>query len=164
MEQEYTNGTEEVRKYEVVVRNNVSGIVSVLPITADNEIVLMRQFRIPLGQEVIEQSAGLNDKPGESDIDAVKRELLEETGYVSGDIEYALTVPTSSGLTNELVSCYIARNCQRVSEVLDLDASESISVFTLPVDTAFEYLSEEARKGNLVDSKVFMMVQWYQAY
>lgn len=164
MEQEYTNGTEEVRKYEVVVRNNVSGIVSVLPITADNEVVLIRQFRIPLGREVIEQPAGLNDKPGESDIDAVKRELLEETGYASEDIEYVLTVPTSSGLTNELVSCYIARNCQRVSKVLDLDASESISVFTLPIDTAFECLCKEARKGNLVDSKVFMMLQWYQTY
>lgn len=140
MEQNYTNGTDEIGKYEVVIRNNVSSIVSVLPITEDNKIILIRQFRIPLGREVIEQPAGLNDKPGESDIDAVKRELLEETGYASDSIEYALTVPTSSGLTNELVSCYIARNCQRVSDILNLDASESISVFTLPVDTAFEYL------------------------
>lgn len=141
MEQDYTNGTEEVRKYEVVVRNNVSSIVSVLPITENDEVILIRQFRIPLGREVIEQPAGLNDKPGESDIDAIKRELLEETGYSSRDIRYALTVPTSSGLTSELISCYIARGCERVSDILDLDSSESISVFTLPVDTAFEYLS-----------------------
>ena len=145
------------------MRNNVSGIVSVLPITADNEVVLIRQFRIPLGREVIEQPAGLNDKPGASDIDAVKWELLQETGYASDDIEYILSVPTSSGLTNELISCYIARNCRIVSDVLDLDASESISVLVLPMSIVIEYLSGEARKGNLVDAKVFMMLHWYLA-
>ena len=145
IEQEYVNNGR-TGKYEIVVRNKVQSIVSVLPITTNNEIVLIRQFRIPLGREVIEQPAGLNDKPGESDIDAVKRELLEETGYVSESIDYVLTVPTSSGLTNELISCHIARNCQRVSETLDLDASESIKDFTLPVDRAFDYLSEEACK------------------
>ena len=160
IEQSYTND-KKVGTYEVIVRNNVSSIISVLPITQDNEIVLIRQFRIPLGQEVIEQPAGLNDKPGESNINAAKRELLEETGYSSDELEYILTVPTSSGLTNELISCYVARNCQKVSHLLDLDSSESISVLTLPIETAFQYLVEEARKGNLVDSKVFMMLQWY---
>lgn len=163
VEQGYTNNGR-AGKYEIVVRNHVSSIVSVLPVTADNEIVLIRQFRIPLAREVIEQPAGLNDRPGESDIDAVKRELLEETGYVSEFIDFALTVPTSSGLTNELISCHVARNCERVSEVLELDTSESIRVFTLPVERALMYLSAEARKGNLVDSKVFMMVQWYLTF
>lgn len=147
-----------------MVRNNVSGIVSVLPLTKDGEVVLIRQYRIPLGHEVIEQPSGLNDKPGESDIDAARRELLEETGYISQNIEYALTVPTSSGLTNELISCYIARNCERISGILTLDDTESISVFTLPVDRAFGYLAEESRNGSLVDAKVFMMLQWYAAF
>ena len=162
VEQRYTNNGK-TGVYEVVVRNKVSGIVSVLPITKNNEIVLIQQFRIPLGREVIEQPAGLNDKPGASDIDAVKWELRQETSYVSDDIEYILSVPTSSGLTNELISCYIARNCRQVSDILDLDESESISVLTLPIDTALTHLSEEARKGNLVDAKVFMMLQWYLA-
>ena len=145
------------------MRNNVSGIVSVLPVTEKGEVILIRQFRIPLVREVIEQPAGLNDVPGQSDLDAAKRELLEETGYASEDFEYMLSVPTSSGLTNETISCYIARNCKKISDILSLDASESITVFTLPIDTAFEHLSEEARKGNLVDPKVFMMIAWYRA-
>ena len=162
LEQSYENTHNgRIGTYEVVVRNKVAGIVSVLPVTQDNEIILIRQFRIPLGREVIEQPAGLNDKIGESNVDAAKRELLEETGYSSDELEYILTVPTSSGLTNELISCYIAKNCQKVSQLLDLDSSESISVLTLPIETAFQYLVEESRKGNLVDSKVFMMLQWY---
>lgn len=162
IEQEFTRGQKE-GKYEVVIRNNISSIVSVLPITIDDEIILIRQFRIPLGRYIIEQPAGLNDKAGETDIETAKRELLEETWYTSEDLEYMITVPTSSGLTNELVSCYIARNCQKVSENLNLDDSECISVFTLPIDTAFEYLFEETRKGNFVDSKVFMMLQLYKS-
>lgn len=135
-----------------------------LPITKDNEVVLIRQFRIPLGYEVIEQAAGLNDKAGETNMDAAKRELIEETGYVSEDIEYIMDVPTSSGLTNERITCYVAKNCRKVSDILTLDTAESMSVFILPVDSALWYLYQESRKGNLVDSKVFMMLQWYLAF
>ena len=71
--------------WEYVERPNVTGIVVIVPVTRDGELVLIEQYRVPVDRPVIELPAGLaGDVPGtegERLEAAARRELLEETGY-----------------------------------------------------------------------------------
>ena len=62
------------------------GAVAVVPILDDGKIVLVKQFRTPLGRETLELPAGVMDKPGELSVEAAARELAEETGYIASDM------------------------------------------------------------------------------
>src|SRR5436190_21784999 len=71
--------------WEYVARRNVTGIVGIIAVTDDGKLVLVEQFRPPVGKNVIEIPAGLaGDVAGsehEALAEAARRELLEETGY-----------------------------------------------------------------------------------
>lgn len=73
------DGSEGVREY---IRH--PGAVMILPLFEDGGVLLERQFRYPHGREFIELPAGKRD-PGEQHVETVKRELLEETGYVAAE-------------------------------------------------------------------------------
>ncbi|HBY74694.1 TPA: hypothetical protein DEG21_02210 [Patescibacteria group bacterium] len=62
----------------MIVRNKVNDIIAVLPVTSDNKVILIKQFRIPLARDVIEVPAGLGDKPNENPLAILDRELKEE--------------------------------------------------------------------------------------
>ncbi len=86
------------REWEAVERLNCSGIVAVVPVTSDGELLLVRQFIPVLDNFVIEFPAGLSDK-GESLIEAARRELIEETGYTSERMSHLTEAPISSGIS-----------------------------------------------------------------
>ena len=73
----------ETRDWESVERVNCSGIVGMVPLTDDGDVILIKQFRPPVNGYVIELPAGLCDI-GETLEDAARRELIEETGYARG--------------------------------------------------------------------------------
>ena len=87
--------------WEYIERKNISGIVGILPITEEGNLVLIQQFRHPLGKDVIELPAGLvGDIPSEADETletAAIRELLEETGYQAQAMEFITAGPPSPG-------------------------------------------------------------------
>ena len=81
---ELTHPDEKKTLYEVTTRNSekVFGIVSILPITQDNEIILIRQYRAPLDRIQLELPAGCAEVGKHTSLeDAVHAELREETGY-----------------------------------------------------------------------------------
>ena len=78
-----------IREWESFERVNCKGIVAILPVTDDKEVLLIRQFRPPVNRYVIEFPAGLNDK-GDTLEEAAKRELLEETGYSARELFFLL--------------------------------------------------------------------------
>jgi len=85
------------------------GAVAVVPILDDGSIVLVSQFRTPLGRETLEIPAGVMDKAGESAVDAAARELAEETGYVSDELTRLGIVHTAPGWANEQIELFVAR-------------------------------------------------------
>src|SRR5579872_255456 len=91
--------------WEYVERTNATGAALIVAVTDEQKLLLVEQYRIPVHCRTIELPAGIiGDEPGgahESDADAAKRELLEETGYAAGRIEELTTGPSSSGLTSE---------------------------------------------------------------
>ena len=63
------------------------GAVSVVPVLDDGTVVLVRQFRAPLGREMLEIPAGKLDVEGEDLEAAARRELAEEVGFEAGSLE-----------------------------------------------------------------------------
>ena len=105
--------------WEWVERLNASGGVVIAAITTDQELVLVEQYRIPLDARVLELPAGLaGDSPEVADeplVEAVHRELLEETGYEASDWQWLIDGPSSAGLTNESFQLFLARNAHKVA-------------------------------------------------
>jgi len=153
----------EVDRWEYVDRVIASGVVAVAAVTDDARLILVEQFRPPVGRPVIELPAGLcGDDPGaagEPLADAACRELLEETGYevVGGpqSLQLLLTVPSSAGLSSEVVTIFLARGVRRVAAGGGVEG-ENIVVHAPKLDEAADWLLARARDGVLLDPKVFV--------
>ena len=70
---------------------------AIVPLTPNGDVVLVRQFRVPVRQELLEVPAGLLDIPGEDALTCAERELYEETGYRSRDTKFLGGLYLSAG-------------------------------------------------------------------
>lgn len=141
--------------WEFVERKNVSGIVAIIAVTNDNNLVLIKQYREPLQKFVIEIPAGLvGDTDSKETVEtAARRELMEETGYHAKTIEEIGTFSISPGISTELLTYVVATNLEKRGKG---DDTEQIETFELPVSTVAVQLLEMAKQGDvLVDAKIF---------
>lgn len=97
----------------------------VLPIEDDGRVLLLRQFRYPIGQELIEIPAG-SPEPGESLEDCARREAQEETGFRPREVEHVLTFYPSPGSSNMRAHIFFGSRLSRV------ERSESTDEITEP--------------------------------
>jgi ADP-ribose pyrophosphatase len=144
--------------WEYVERSNTSGIVAILAITENRDLLLIEQFRLPVNRRVIEIPAGLaGDIVGEEDealAEAAKRELLEETGYEANQMEYLTEGPPSAGLSTEVVTFFRAQGLKKVSDGGG-DGSENIQVHLIPLANLESWIATKQKEGCLVDYKVY---------
>lgn len=145
--------------WEYATRMNVSGIVGIIAITDDRKLILVEQFRPPVGKNVIELPAGLagdTDKfKGEGLAIAAARELEEETGYRASKMELLAWGPPSAGMTDEIMHLFKATGLQKVSDGGG-DEHEQIVVHEVLIDNIREFLADQVRKGLLVDLKIYL--------
>ena len=149
---------EMVRKdqWEFVRRRKASGVVAVMAATPAGEMLLVRQFRIPVGRDAIELPAGLvGDGEAEDVLTAANRELEEETGWKAGRLELVCTTPSSAGLTCETVQLVLATELEKVGEGGGIAGEESIQVETIPLPQVHEWLLARQAEGTLVDAKIW---------
>lgn len=107
--------------------------VVVLPITGDQKVVLIHQYRHGNEKINLELPGGLVDLGDDSPEKAVHRELLEETGYHSKRIvEIGQTYPQPAVLSNKCIF-YLAKDVEQVGK-MSLDAGEDISLCHVPID------------------------------
>jgi ADP-ribose pyrophosphatase len=144
--------------WEYAERTTATGAVAIVAITDSRRIVLVEQFRIPVGTNVIELPAGLagdvvTEEP-ESLASTARRELLEETGYEASEMRLLTAGPTSAGLSNEVVTFFHATGLRKINAGGG-DPHEQITVHEQPLDTLDEWLNEQAAQGTLVDPKIF---------
>lgn len=119
---------------------------AILAITEDDEVILARQFR-PGPKKILDELPGGYLEPGESAIESIKREFLEETGY-EGDFIKIGTCLDDAYSTMER-HCFVATNCRKVAEPQHTD-TEQTELVLKPVETFREHL----RTGQMTDVEV----------
>lgn len=112
------------------------GAVAVVAIDDEDRIVLIEQYRHPLGRRLLELPAGLLDEPGEDPVDAVGRELTEETGLAAESFSVLVDVAASPGFTDETVRIFLAEGLSEVDRPEARDEEADIELVRLSVEDA----------------------------
>jgi ADP-ribose pyrophosphatase len=117
----FTVVTDQVRMPdgEVVARDYVLhiGAVAVVALDNDDRMLLVRQYRHPVGRSLWEVPAGLIDAPGEPLADAAARELAEEADLTASSWALLADAYTSPGYSNERIRIFLARGIGQVPEI-----------------------------------------------
>lgn len=119
-----------------------SGAVAVIPITKDNKIVFVKQFRKPLEKTLVEIPAGKLEEGEKPEVTAV-RELEEETGYTTSDLSFITSFYTSPGFANELMYIYLTNDLKLLDKPIEGDEDEFVEVIELTLEEAKQYIKEE---------------------
>ena len=107
------------------------GAVAVVPLTDDGNVIVERQFRYPLGQVITEIPAGKLDSFDEDRLEAIKRELREETGYVADEWMELGDYHPAAAYTDERITLYLATGLHKGERELDED--EFLDVIEVPL-------------------------------
>jgi ADP-ribose pyrophosphatase len=136
--------------YEVVEH---AGAVAVVVAPAPGELVLVRQFRAPLGRYTWEVCAGGID-PGEEPLDAARRELREETGLRARSLRPLWTAYSAPGFCTELLHFFVTDDVE--PGATDFDEGEDIETRTFKLDELVAMI----RADQLPDAKTQIAVMW----
>ena len=154
MEQvELPNGKKASR--EVVLH---PGAVCCLAINQDNKILLVKQWREPLKKISIEIPAGKLDKADDSQLDAMKRELDEETGYKAEYWAKIIAFNSSPGFSNEELTLFY---CDSLTELSD-KSSMADDEFVEKMWVSLPETKEMIANGEIVDLKTIYAVSYWE--
>ena len=142
---EFANGNHE--EWDFIKHNGAAAVVPVLE----------SQFRNALDRKTLEIPAGKLDDPEEKGILCAARELEEETGYKSEQLEWLINIRTTVALCNEKIEVYVARKLKAGTQ--NLDENEYVNVKAYTVDE----LKEKIFSGEMEDSKTIASVLAYEA-
>lgn len=172
LEQEYRDHPEEIRwegryivaktrgRWEYVGRNRNIKAAVILAIH-DGEVILVEQFRMPLGRPCIELPAGLiGDEAGAENEDAATaaaRELEEETGYRPGRIESLGEFHSSPGMVTEAFTLFRAHDLEKVSEGGGVEG-EGITVHRVALTEIESFLSVKRAEGYAIDTRMLLLL------
>lgn len=112
------------------------GAVAVVAVGDDGRVVLIRQYRHPLGERLLELPAGLIDIAGEDPLAAAQRELAEETGLAARDWSVLVDVALSPGFTDEALRVYLARGLSETERPAPEHEEADLELVRMPVAEA----------------------------
>lgn len=128
---------------DVVVPREVvehPGGVCIVPVDEKGLCYLVRQFRYPFGEELLEFPAGKLE-PGEDPLHCAVRELKEETGLVAGRVSSLGAIYPSPGYCQEVLHLYLAQDLSQGEACPD--ENEFVSVEKLPLDTLVQMVGND---------------------
>ncbi len=145
-------GRDGVTRQKVLLEH--PGAVVILPITQQGELVLIRNYRFPVGRSLLEVPAGTLGW-GEDPLEAAKRELAEETGYTAASWSPLLRYYSAPAFCTEEMWLYEARDLKPGEMALDPD--EDIVVEHIPVSEVDALLDN----GHVEDAKTYLTLLWW---
>jgi ADP-ribose pyrophosphatase len=131
------------------------GAVAVIPILDDGRLVLVRQYRYPIGKVMLEWPAGKRD-PGEAQLACAIRELEEETGYTAREWAFAGEIHNAAAYSTESIWLWFARGL--VPGAKRPDAGEFVETVLLTA----EELDALDTDGELKDVKTLIGLRWLE--
>jgi ADP-ribose pyrophosphatase len=154
-QQVYKGGFLDIRRDTVQLPNGKStsreyvvhpGACVVIPLLEDGRVVLEKQFRYPVGQDMIEFPAGKLD-PDEDPLVCALRELREETGYSASEWAYAGCMHLAIAYSTEVIHIYFVRGLVQGQRALD--DGEFLDVLTAPAEQLINWCAD----GTVTDAK-----------
>lgn len=143
------NGNRTMR--EVVEHDPAVGVIA----EAENgDLFLVRQFRYPAGEFLLEIPAGIIEE-GEAPAETARRELQEEIGFAPDKLEEIMRFYTSPGFSNEMIVVFHARDL--VPSVRNCDPDEFLEVVRISIPE----LRTALGSGKIKDAKTITSVLWY---
>ena len=133
------------------------GAAAVIAVMDDGKILMVKQYRNALERDTLEIPAGKLDDPDEEGIVCASRELKEETGYSSDDLEWLLTIRTTVAFCDERIEVFVARNLIPGEQHLDEDEFVDVKAYKL------EELKEMIFEGKIQDSKTMAAILAYES-
>ena len=149
-------------KWEYVSRSR--GIKAAVIIAVDDgHVLLVEQYRVPLGRSCIELPAGLvgDETAGEDPSIAAIRELEEETGYHAKTMEDYGEYYSSPGMVSESFSLFRAHNLSKVSEGGGV-SGENITVHKVPLNRLEAFLDDKRRAGAGIDVRLLLFKNLFE--
>jgi ADP-ribose pyrophosphatase len=125
----------------------------------DGHVLLVEQYRVPIGRDCLELPAGLigDEQEGESVIDAARRELEEETGYRAATIEELGEFASSPGMVSETFTLVRCSDLTRTGDGGGVEG-EGITVHRVPLDGVSAYVAERRAAGAMIDVKLLLLL------
>lgn len=132
------------------------GAAAVVPVREDGKLLMVRQYRNALDRYTLEIPAGGLNGSDEPTRDAAARELEEETGYRSDELEWLITIRTTVAFCNEKIDIYMAKNLIRTEQHLDEDEFIHVEAYSI------EELTQMIMEGKIEDSKTIAAIMCYK--
>ena len=131
------------------------GAAAVVPVTEDGRILMVRQYRNALDRYTLEIPAGALDSEDEPGLTCAARELEEETGYRSDNLERLITLRTTVAFCNERIEVYVAKNLIPSKQHLDEDEFIDLKAYSL------DDLKQKIFTGEIEDAKTVASLMAY---
>ena len=159
----YTNNGEKQNPWELISRKTSNGVIAVLPITEEWNIILIEEIRVPFIKpwcdgRTIWMPAWLVDT-WHTKKHTVEKELSEEVGFQSDDISYVDTIASSEWMTDEEVDIFIALNCTKITKIIEWhkevnglilwhESGENIeAIYSVPYEKIDDFLDQARNEG-----------------
>ena len=148
-------------RWEYVSRSRGIRAAVILAVDEADHVLLVEQYRVPLGRRCIELPAGLigddDGSEGEEPVAAAARELEEETGYRAGQMELIGEFWSSPGMVSESFSLIRAHDLAKVGEGGGTD-SEDITVHRVPLSGLADAIADWRAQGLAIDVRLLMLL------
>lgn len=129
------------------------GAVAILALTGEGELIMVRQYRYPIGCTTLEIPAGKLEQ-GEAPLETAQRELEEETGFKAHRWEKLTAFFTAPGFANEVIHLYLAGELEETKSNPDPD--EIIDFEKIPLHSVYDLV----KKGEITDAKSIIGILW----
>jgi ADP-ribose pyrophosphatase len=133
------------------------GAVVILPLLADDTVLMIRNYRYTVSEYLLELPAGTLEA-GEAPINCAGRELLEETGHLAGRLKPMASFYASPGILTEKMHTFLATDLTK--QAAQLEEGEDIELVPMKFDQTIDAI----RHGEIVDSKTIATLLYYERF